>query len=94
MYDAKDVDYLHDTLIDLIISCMRSGYIPHEEPSVGDWCIEISHFASKPDNDNCIGKLVKVLDESDYEISTVGGKVVTWRNAILIKIPDKYMRQK
>lgn len=69
---------------------MRSGYIPHKEPNIGDWCIERTSF--NVDNDNCVGKLIKVLGDGEYEIKTIGGKVVTWRNAELSKIPSKYVR--
>jgi hypothetical protein len=70
---------------------MRSGYIPHVEPNIGDWCIERTSF--KVDHDNCVGKLVKVLGEGGYEIETIGGKIVTWSNAELSKIPSKYIRE-
>lgn len=86
------MDYLHDTLIDLLISCMRSGHIPIVVPKIGDWCIEWTSLVV--DHDHCIGRLTKILADGEYEITTIGGKVVTWRNAELAKIPDKYMRNK
>ena len=93
MYTQEEIDYVHDTLTDLLISCMRSYRIPIEEPKIGDWCIEISSF--RVDHDNCIGKLIKAEPEKGtYVIETVGGKIVTWRNASFAKIPDKYLRSK
>lgn len=97
MYEQETMDYVHDTLIDLIISCMKSSHIPIEEPEIGDWCIELS---SKNDRDNSVGKLLKKYDEkygkdnvdTVYEIELIGGKVVTWRNAFFSKIPNEYLR--
>ncbi|WP_445506741.1 hypothetical protein [Niallia sp. 03190] len=68
---------------------MRSGNIPHEEPNIGDWCYERTSFN---DHDNRVGRLIKVLGDGEYEIETIGGKIVTWRNAELSKIPSKYVR--
>ncbi|MEH6431903.1 hypothetical protein V7759_20950 [Bacillus sp. H7(2023)] len=48
----------------------------------------------KVDHDNCIGKLIKIIADGEYEIETIGGKVVTWRNAELSKIPSEYMRKR
>jgi hypothetical protein len=86
------LDYTHDVFTDLIISCMRSGHIPSEEPQIGDWCIEVSHFNIDKNRDECIGKLVNVEDDK-YTIETIGGKIVNWSNAELRKIPSKHMRK-
>ncbi|MCA1021575.1 hypothetical protein [Halobacillus litoralis] len=90
-YTQEEVDRIHDTLIDLIVSCMRTGEIKRCKPKVGDWCIETSSF--RVDNDNCIGKLLH-KDGDSYKIQTVGGKEVNWRNATFSKIPDRYLRIK
>lgn len=79
-------------MIDLIISCMRSGSIPHENPQIGDWCIEISSFTLANKRDYCIGKLVSITDQGKYTIETVSKKIVNWENASFIKILDKYIR--
>lgn len=93
-YTKEQMDYIHDTLTDLIISCMHSGIIPRQRPMIGDWCIEMSSY--KVDHDHCIGKLVEVDRDDDgdtkYVIRTIGDKLVTWHNAELYKIPDKYLR--
>jgi len=95
-YTQKEVDYIHDTLIDLLTTCMFSKYIPVQKPKIGDWCIEASRIDRKKDRDDCIGKLIRVVDEEkgDYTIITIGGKEVTWHNSELRKIPDKYLRNK
>ncbi|WP_025852817.1 hypothetical protein [Paenibacillus ehimensis] len=94
MYTQEQIDYVHDVLIDLMVSCMRSGHIPYEEPKIGDWCIELSNNPDESNRDTCIGKLIRVIADGEYEIETVGKKIVTWRNAIMSKIPDKYLRTK
>lgn len=91
-YSQEEIDYIHDILIDLLISCMRSGNIPFEKPEIGDWCIEFSSF--KIDHDNCIGRLKKKLGDGNYEIELIGGKIITWSNAEFKKIPDNYLRIK
>lgn len=91
MFTQKEVDYFHDRLTDLLISCMKSGCIPLDtEPQVGDWVIEVSSF--RLDHDKCIGQLLRVLGHDTYEIELVGGKIVTWRNAEFAKIPGEYLR--
>lgn len=95
MYSQEEIDHVHDTFIDLIISCMKTYKIPFEEPKIGDWCIEISqaHF----DRDNSVGKLIrKYVDDTGivYEIERIGGKIVTWRNAEFHKIPSDYLRSR
>lgn len=92
VYTQEQIDYVHDILIDLIISCMKSGHMPYQKPEIGDWCMEIGSF--KIDHDNSVGRLIKVLGDGEYEIETISGKVVTWRNAELAKIPNKYLRKK
>ena len=91
IYTQEQIDYVHDVLVDLIISCMKTGHIPFETPQIGDWCMESTSF--KMDHDNCIGRLLKVIGDSEYEIKTISGKVVVWKNAELTKIPSKYLRK-
>lgn len=91
IYTQEQIDYVHDILIDLIISCMRTGHIPFETPEIGDWCMECTSFGV--DHDNCVGRLMKVIRDGEYEIETIGGKIVTWKNAELTKIPSKYLRR-
>lgn len=95
MYSQEEIDKVHDTFIDLIISCMRTQKIPLIEPEIGDWCIEMSSL--KKDHDDSIGKLIKTyVDDTGpvYEIEGIGGKIITWRNAMLYKIPSDYLRNK
>lgn len=95
IYTQEEIDYIHDILTDLLTSCMFSGYIPIEEPQIGDWCIESSRFNKEVDRDCCIGKLIKADKyKGEYTIVTVGGKEVTWHNSEIRKIPNKYLRIK
>lgn len=93
MYSKEEMDYTHDTLVDLLISCMRSGKIPFEKPKVGDWCIEISTINVDNNRDCCIGKLISIDGEGKYTTETVGRKIINWSNAELIKIPSKHIRK-
>lgn|GEM_PF-3945855 len=94
--DEKDkiIDYVHDIFTDLIISCMRSGYIPRQEASPGEWCIELSTLDANRNRDVCIGQLISINGDGEYTTKTIGGKIITWHNAEVVKIPDKYLRKK
>lgn len=87
-YSKDMIDYVHDTLIDLIIA--MAAKIPYEKPTVGDWCVEMT--ANEKENDYRVGILKTIDGDGEYTILNIGGHETCWHNACIKKIPAKMRR--